>query len=682
MMRVTSRRKWSAFLGGLTAVAAAALVAFGLWAQWQVHRKEERADHLVDQLLVADLTRVADVANQLDTMPGPWRSRLERIAGDNDYDDAERLRAQLALARTNPDIPPQLARRLLRAEPTEVAVILRAVASQADQCRNLFWEVAADASQLADQRFRATVALASLEPDSTRWNEVAGPTAAALVRMNPLLIPEWVRMLRPVRARLKKALATEFMANSAHEGRRTLAAGILADFAVDDPDLLSDVLLSAGESQFPMLFPIVKAHSVKATAIFESVLAEPVPTGKDVRLQTRRRANAATVLFLLDKPEAVQTGLGQATDPDLRTALIELLPALVEFDSLWPLSRPPHGDLTRQAVILAADAFRSGGRLDPTAQSRLEGDLVERFLRDESPAVHSAAEWLLRRIGTQSRLEELTTGLAGKTQTGKWWVTPSGHTLALVRGPVELGGEPRENAVSNSRTIQHNYAVSTHEVTVAQYRRFFPNHRFDANVTPNQDCPVSNVSWFDAARYCRRLSEAEGVPEKEMAYPETDGNRPEGYYSDINRPLLLPADWQQRTGYRLPTEAEWEFACRAGTTNPRFFGRAGDALIHYAWYKDNSTARSWPVGSLRPSLIGLFDVFGNVGEWCADGRDPPSSVVDRLTVTFRQHRAFRGGTFKSSADEFGADQRIFASPHWGFSYNGFRVVRTIRPDVP
>src|SRR5262249_47318657 len=148
----------------------------------------------------------------------------------------------------------------------------------------------------------------------------------------------------------------------------------------------------------------------------------------------------------------------------------------------------------------------------------------------------------------------------------------------------------------------------------AQFVRFFPNHKL-ANDHPSPDCPANNVTWYDAARYCRRLSEAEGVPPEEMVFPREEDIRP-------GRELVLPADWQQRTGYRLPTDAEGGSACRAGTTTARFYGTTDDALDKYGWWVGNCDARLWPVGSLRPNPFGLFDVLGNVGEWCYDRRLP------------------------------------------------------------
>ncbi|HEY1380108.1 MAG TPA: SUMF1/EgtB/PvdO family nonheme iron enzyme [Gemmataceae bacterium] len=673
MMRVATRRHGAAILGGVAVAAAAVLVAGGLWRQWEAHRQREQADRLVDQLLVADLSRVADLAKQLDDLPGPWRPRLERVAADEGRDPDERLRAHLALIATHPDSVPFLTRHLLGADSAEFAVIVRAMAPQAARCRDALWPLALDGNRPEGERLRAAAALAALDPDGDRWDGLAAPTADTLVRVSPFLVSEWAKLLRPVRGRLVPPLVERFAADRSPEPQRLAAASVLADYAADDPDRLAGALQESGEGEFPILFPAVKAHADRCAELFQAALAGPA--AGDVRTRTRRRANAAVALLLLGRPEAVRTWLGQSDDPDTRTALIDLLPALVEFDTLWPLRLPPSNDLTRQAVLLAADGYLVNDRLSPDARRRLGDELADLFVRDESAAVHSAAAWLLqRRLGHAARVEGLTAELAGKPRPG-WWVTPTGHTLVLVRAPAEPAGD------AGRQRIDHSYAIGAYEVTVAQYNRFAPDYKPD-KAMPKPECPAGNVSWFDAARFCRALSLAEGLPESEIVYPPTDGTRPEGYYADVNLPLVLPENWQRRTGYRLPTEAEWEFACRAGTATPRFYGTADGPVTQYAWCRENANGRSWPVGSLRPNPFGLFDVFGNVGEWCADSRDPPAPGTGPLTVTSRQHRAFRGGTYKFNAYELNSGQRSSASPHWGFSYNGFRVVRTIRPGAP
>ena len=82
--------------------------------------------------------------------------------------------------------------------------------------------------------------------------------------------------------------------------------------------------------------------------------------------------------------------------------------------------------------------------------------------------------------------------------------------------------------------------------------------------------------------------------------------------------MTIPADALKRTGYRLPTEAEWEYACRAGAITSRYYGLSIDLLEQYARYQANSQDHAWPCGSLLPNDLGLFDMLGNVYEWCQD----------------------------------------------------------------
>jgi eukaryotic-like serine/threonine-protein kinase len=684
LMTVATRRHVRHMAAGAAAMALIALLAVGFRGQWRRLRDQETADHLVNQLLVADVSRVADVAAQLDKLPGDWRSRLEAVASDSHRDNAERLRAHLALARHDSESMPFLIEQLSTPLPHEFVAIRTALEPRAAQCRPLLWDIATDSNAPAEQRFHAAAALAEWDPANERWKTIAAPTAAALVRQNPLVAPDWTRLLRPARKQLLQSLISEFKADRSRESPPLLAAGILADYAADDPDLLADVLQEASVGEFPILFSAAKPQAPRSTEIFQAVLAAPAQkVSPNIHERTRRRANAAVALFLLGRQEAVGSALSQDADPDLRTALIDLLPALVDFEALWPLSRPPSGDLTRQAVILAADGYRANGKLSMEARRQLEIEVPDLFLKDESAAVHSAAELLLRRLGLTPQLDKLSGGLAGKPRAS-WWLTSTGHTLALVRGPVdfEIGSpddEPRRDDTEGRRPrhIERSYAIGTHEVTIGQFNKFYPNHRVAWDVAESDECPANNVSWYDAARYCRRLSEAEQIPEKEMVFPRVED-------IDRSKDLVLPADWQRRTGYRLPTEAEWEYACRAGTTTVRYFGATDDALSKNAWWFGNSDSRTWPVGSLRPNPFGLFDMLGNVGEWCFDR---PLSYAESegdalLTINSGQTRVYRGGDWKSLQKEVRSAKRPSALPYVGFSNQGFRVVRTVRPATP
>jgi serine/threonine protein kinase len=174
LMRVTSRRHLAGLGTAVAALAALAVLSVALFARWHRHRQEEQASHLVDQLLVADVTRVAALTEQLDDLPGPWRFRLRRISADSSAPYPERLRAHLAIVPENPGSVPFLVRELLRATPVEFKAILYALRAQQARTRDILWPIAAGPTPATERRFRAAAALANFDPENKGWVKIAG----------------------------------------------------------------------------------------------------------------------------------------------------------------------------------------------------------------------------------------------------------------------------------------------------------------------------------------------------------------------------------------------------------------------------------------------------------------------------------------------------------------------------
>jgi formylglycine-generating enzyme required for sulfatase activity len=229
-----------------------------------------------------------------------------------------------------------------------------------------------------------------------------------------------------------------------------------------------------------------------------------------------------------------------------------------------------------------------------------------------------------------------------------------------------------------TRRVNRSVAIAAQLVTVAEYGEFLKSkppgveQLTVSRATPDRDCPTNWSDWYSAAKYCRWLSEKEGVAEEQMCYPKM---------SEIKPGMAMPANYLSRTGYRLPTEAEWEYACRAGTDSGYSFGDDDRLLGQYSWNGANAGGRTWPVGQKRPNDFGLFDMHGNVWQWCQDenAENPISGddVEDRMNIREQTMRVLRAGvhTHDAASERSHARAAAFASAYR--TGHGFRVVRTL-----
>jgi formylglycine-generating enzyme required for sulfatase activity len=162
--------------------------------------------------------------------------------------------------------------------------------------------------------------------------------------------------------------------------------------------------------------------------------------------------------------------------------------------------------------------------------------------------------------------------------------------------------------------------------------------------------PVETVNWDEAVAFCHRLS-------------------------------AMPAERAAERVYRLPTEAEWEYACRAGTTTRWYSGNDEAGLVDVAWFKKNAGGTTQPVGEKKPNAWGLYDMHGNVYQWCSDlfsadyyKQSPPSDPVGPTTGSGGRGRVFRGGCAGLNPSDCRSAFRSYDLPGVRSRWNGFRVV--------
>jgi formylglycine-generating enzyme required for sulfatase activity len=426
---------------------------------------------------------------------------------------------------------------------------------------------------------------------------------------------------------------------------------------------------------------------------YRKVLSE---TAKD-RL-AKRQANAAIALLQVKRSVHVWPILKHRADPRTRSYLVhrfsplEISPAIVADE----LERQTDCS-TRRALILILGEY-SEQQLVSLDKAKWTSRLLDHYANDPDPGIHGAIAWTLRQWGLHSELKRVEQRLStGKLEGNRnWYLTQAGKTLSIIPRPGEtvIGSPPweadreggPEGGVEMQRcvSIDHAFAIMCHQVTVDDFLRFAGKDFFYRKYfSPEPDCPINTVTWYDSVAYCNWLNEQEGIPREEWCYlPNQNGEYANG--------MTIVPDSLRRNGYRLPTEAEWEFACRSGAITSRYFGQSFDLVNQYSCNVMNSLGRRTAlVGSFKPNEFGLFDMLGNTLEWTHSLFQDHSVLInaplrigpsETEVVNDRQKRPLRGATL-AHPPETVRNAFVDAYPPNGGVYGvGLRLIRTLAMD--
>ncbi len=670
------------------------------------------AHDLRDRLLNANTPDVPLIIADIE----PYRSRVHNLLRNVPMEGAgnprQKLHISLALARVDPTQVDYLYGRLLSADPLELPIIRDALSPHKQELLDKLWQVAEQPlAGKESQRLRAACALASFDPDSTRWYQISSSVAGDLVSVSPVQLAKWMDHLFRVREKMVPPLMLVYGDRQRRETERLLATEILAEYANDNPKVLADLLMDGDAKQFARILPLLEGQGKEGVALLQTEVGKRIeaPAPDELRdKQAKRQANAAVALLKLGRPEKAWPLLKHSSDPRVRSYLIHLVAPLgADPDSLSKRLVEETDVTVRRALILSLGEYDEKQWPAAVRQTMLE-KLQGIYRAEADPGLHAAAEWLVRIWRKEPWLKQMNDQwlndaagrakiLAGvqqelrKTQgkvpavNPQWYVNGQGQTIVIIPGRVEfVMGSPeteatrQENETQNKVQINRTFAVAAKAVTVDQYRQFDNNLKLPAKLTRAGDLPIVGTNWFKAAAYCNWLTKEEGMVDEQCCY-QTDAK------GNVTR---LKANYLSLSGYRLPTEAEMEYATRAGATTSRFYGETEELLSKYAWYLKNSNEQVWPVGRLKPNDLGLFDALGNVFTWCQESYKPYPSGQAGVVLEDKEdilnignaNRVLRGGSFHNLPSLLRSANRYVLVPTNQVDNVGFRVARTITLD--
>lgn len=707
-------RKWTArhrvpvcAIGGILAAIIITAWAIASFARAEIDQAGQRAWY--QRLLQAKTEDVAGIVNEQPVLPEALVDMLRQGVAEHPIETRQGLHSRLALLRDDASLAESLQEHVLEVDAEAVSVIRDFLGPHRAQIEPVLWRTLENDTEARARRFRAAAVLATYAPDDKRWAPatMGADVAEWLTRQEPVQV--WIDHFQPIATRLQQPLEEDLYRRTSPQFQRN-AATLLAFFFQDDLDRLVHLARQASPVQMPPLVDALRGHEQDAVEALTSALGEDFTVGesdleKDQLAEAQARAGMA--LVLLGQTERVKPHLLRSPgfeDPRLHTFLIHFF-AEYQVDPtvisrwLWDDSSAP--SLLRAGLIALGDYGLTTRRI-----ASLEAVVARLYASHPDPGVHGAAEWLLRHWQRQNGAIERLPSVETRTEPEighRWFVNHQGFTMIVIPGPVQfLMGTPADDPGyphlerrklkerQHERHIPRTFAIASKPLTFRDYEAKEPgyiNYTLDANrvlkeqrADLNPSLPVEAVAYEDALEYCNWLSEQEGIPKDQYCY-----HFPEGEDS-----IQPKANFLSLTGYRLATEAEWEYACRSGAITVRPYGSSELLLPKYVWYRDNAGTRTWPPGRLRPNDYGFFDMLGNTSEWVhgfyANFPDPADGIcldseleLNRQPEDGRLLRSVRGSTLHSraahvrSAHRRGVDTESFTV--------SIRVARTLRTSL-
>jgi formylglycine-generating enzyme required for sulfatase activity len=243
------------------------------------------------------------------------------------------------------------------------------------------------------------------------------------------------------------------------------------------------------------------------------------------------------------------------------------------------------------------------------------------------------------------------------------------NMILISKGSFEMGGSNFDEYPIHRVTFTYDFYIGKYEITQNEYEEL---SGINPSYFKGADLPVENVSWWDAIKFCNKLSEIYNLP---PAYNQTTGELLDEFGN-------VTTDMSLVKGYRLPTESEWEYSASGGQKKNKFIYSGSDNPDEICWYIENSDSTTHPVGMKKQNKLGIFDMSGNVWEWCSDYYIPYTQVETVNPFHYGSIPNNRGGgwnmkivsnTYRGASTP---DGTIYGSAESKYNCIGFRICRT------
>lgn len=514
---------------------------------------------------------------------------------------------------------------------------------------------------------------------------------------------QWLRLYESQKGVFVKKIRS-VLENENAKWESASLTGVAMAFAKDDPELLILVLDQTDVKHIKQLASVLVEHREKICEQLERSIQEvlDVDVGKApyavdnevfIHGEVERRVKRLIALLHLGKHDVAWQMTAVSLDPRLETSLIQNLAISgLEGGRLLQQIRAEKKPRVQRNMVLALGNY-SPFVLGSSRVEEIRRILTQLHRYTEYGSVRSACRWTGDQFG--GLLDSADSSRAAIFGEKSWFVNSVGQEFVVLPGPIQshIGQSPFEwkkqaFEVSGQHRVlvPYSFAVGIHEVTIqdlvpcfVEWRGHFPEYlAADLNWAARSiDSPIASLNYFDAARYCRWLSEREGIPEEEQCYPPVDKIQPG---------MILPADFLTRKGYRLPTREEWEIACSGGVNNRFYWGGDAAASDLFGWFQSNSNDRMHPVGKKMPNRLGLFDAQGNAYEWTSTPEAPYPAFVVSDSILLNEHPTkveaggkgvLKGGEFVSNPIEHSIGTRWGQPNEHSWPASGFRLARTI-----